>query len=604
MFRQLLFIALLAALGAGCYDLGQRGARAYERILADRVASGFEVLGHDWARIEADGLKLSIHGHAPDIDLHDQALASARAAVPLAQVVSYATATLAPPEHRDPVRIELLRDADGITLTGQTAGRPMRERMNAALTEDAPGIPVQDLTGIQAALPPRNWGPELGIASLAASRMPSAHIVIEPGQVMIDGRVAGEEEREALIAALIERAGEHVALDLNIRTPARVIAPFAFSASRSAGVGIRLERCAARSYEEQALLRTALGRAGIEHPPHACPVGLGGPGGDWPEAIAAGIEALASLPAGRIDIEYRDARLFAEAPTSGDEFETALEGLSATLPEGFSSTGEFLADDAETRAQLARERYWMQITQSPDGIIIAGLVPDEQARFAIETKANALYGVDHVSSSLAITGTAGPKGWRAAAMRLLALLRGVRDGEAELAGERAFLRGTIEQPVEARSLHDRALAGLPDQIVSTAFRVDLKAQHAAIPLPPPRCAADLNAANHSPSIEFAPGSAVINKDTTATLDRMAAILQRCAGLPIEIGGHTDSQGREELNLRLSQARAEAVWRALVERGVPPDQILAHGFGAEVPIASNDTAAGRARNRRIAFEPAK
>lgn len=603
MLRHLLFITLLAALGAGCYDLGQRGARAYERILTNRITSGFEVLGHGWARIQADGLKLSIHGHAPDIALHDQALASARAAAPLAEIISYATATLAPPEHRDPVRIELLRDEDGITLTGQTAGRSMRERMSAALAEDGPDIPVHDLTGIQAAMPPRNWGPELGIASLAASRMPSAYIVIEPGQVMIDGRAADEEERQSLITALIERAGEHIALDLSIRTPARVISPFAFSASRSAGAGIRLERCAARSYEEQALLRTELARAGIEYPPHACPVGLGGPSGDWPEAITAGVRALATLPAGRVDIEYRDARLFAEPPTSSSDFETALAAFAEALPEGFTSKGEVRADDAETRAKLARERYWMQIGRGADGITIAGLVSDEQAQAAIETEANALYGADHVNSSLNVTGMAAPKGWRAAAMRLLALLRGVQDGEAELAGERAFLRGTIEQPVEARALHDRALAGLPDQIVSTAFRIDLPAQHGAMKLPPPRCAADLNAANHAPSIEFAPGSAVIDQSSNATLDRMAAILRRCAGTPIEIGGHTDSQGREELNLRLSQARADAVWRALVERGVEPDRILAHGFGAEVPIATNDTAAGRARNRRIAFEPA-
>src|SRR5690625_7109205 len=73
VLRHLLFIALLAALGAGCYDLGQRGARAYERILTNRIASGFEVLGHDWARIQADGLKISIHGHAPDTAIHDPA---------------------------------------------------------------------------------------------------------------------------------------------------------------------------------------------------------------------------------------------------------------------------------------------------------------------------------------------------------------------------------------------------------------------------------------------------------------------------------------------------------------------------------------------------
>ena len=66
-------------------------------------------------------LKLELHGHAPDIFAQELALESARATAPIAQVVSFATATLSPPEHRDPVRVELHRDSRGITLIGQSA---------------------------------------------------------------------------------------------------------------------------------------------------------------------------------------------------------------------------------------------------------------------------------------------------------------------------------------------------------------------------------------------------------------------------------------------------------------------------------------------------
>jgi OOP family OmpA-OmpF porin len=546
---------------------------------------------------------LTLYGHAPDTFARDLALESARATAPLARVASYATATLAPPEHRDPVRVELLRDERGITLTGQTASRAMRERMIGALAEDGPGVAVQDLTGIQAAPPPRGWGPEVGVASLAASRLPNAYVVMEPGEVTIKGQAADEADRTALTDALLERAGEDVSLVLDIRIPARVIAPFGFSAYKDAGGGIRLERCAARSYEEQAALRERISAAGIEHPPNPCPVGLGGPGGDWVAAVAAGIAALSALPAGRIDVEYRDARLVGAPPTAPPAFEAALGAFRVELPEGFTGAGELRSDDVATRSGIAREQFWMHVRRTGEGIALAGKVPEATARIALETEARALFGTDEVDSALAVTGERPPAGWQGAALWLLDLLQRLPEGEAQLAGHRARIRGVVATPVDARALHERAVAGLPEHEVSTSFRVDLPAALTAIPLPPLRCAAELNRLNHAPAIDFATGSAVLTGESAKVLDKMAGILTRCSGAPVEIGGHTDAQGPEELNMRLSQARAEAVLDALVDRGVPPDRMVARGFGEEVPVTTNETEAGRARNRRIQFEPA-
>lgn len=67
---------------------------------------------------------------------------------------------------------------------------------------------------------------------------------------------------------------------------------------------------------------------------------------------------------------------------------------------------------------------------------------------------------------------------------------------------------------------------------------------------------------------------------------------------IRIEGHTDATGGSELNLRLSRERAEAVRDALVRLGIAADRITAVGMGEDFPIASNETAEGRARNRRV------
>jgi OOP family OmpA-OmpF porin len=82
------------------------------------------------------------------------------------------------------------------------------------------------------------------------------------------------------------------------------------------------------------------------------------------------------------------------------------------------------------------------------------------------------------------------------------------------------------------------------------------------------------------------------------LDRVAESLVAYPEVRVEVAGYTDSRGAKRTNLRLSQARAQAVRSYLVEKGVPVAQLTARGFGPANPIAPNATADGRARNRRV------
>jgi outer membrane protein OmpA-like peptidoglycan-associated protein len=67
---------------------------------------------------------------------------------------------------------------------------------------------------------------------------------------------------------------------------------------------------------------------------------------------------------------------------------------------------------------------------------------------------------------------------------------------------------------------------------------------------------------------------------------------------VEIEGHTDSTGSDELNQKLSTERAAAVQTYLLNQGVAETAVSARGLGKDSPIASNDTAAGRRQNRRV------
>jgi len=104
------------------------------------------------------------------------------------------------------------------------------------------------------------------------------------------------------------------------------------------------------------------------------------------------------------------------------------------------------------------------------------------------------------------------------------------------------------------------------------------------------------------NVNFDTGKAKILPESFATLDEVADILGRWPDLRIEIAGHTDSRGTDARNLALSQARASAVRDYLVNKfpELKPEQFTAKGYGETQPIATNTTALGRARNRRVEF----
>jgi len=111
----------------------------------------------------------------------------------------------------------------------------------------------------------------------------------------------------------------------------------------------------------------------------------------------------------------------------------------------------------------------------------------------------------------------------------------------------------------------------------------------------------LVAALNESKVKFASASADVPADMAPFLKRAAEDMKQLPpGHVLEIAGYTDSSGNPEHNVTLSQKRAEAVRDALIEDGVNPDMLVAKGYGSANPIASNDTPAGREKNRRIEY----
>ena len=101
-------------------------------------------------------------------------------------------------------------------------------------------------------------------------------------------------------------------------------------------------------------------------------------------------------------------------------------------------------------------------------------------------------------------------------------------------------------------------------------------------------------------LHFRPAKSVILKDSYPVLQQVAQVIKDAPTITVRIEGHTDNVGRVQTNMKVSQARADAVRDYLVQQGVNPKQLIAIGYGPTRPIASNTTRAGKLLNRRVEF----
>lgn len=101
-----------------------------------------------------------------------------------------------------------------------------------------------------------------------------------------------------------------------------------------------------------------------------------------------------------------------------------------------------------------------------------------------------------------------------------------------------------------------------------------------------------------PNIEFESGKTVLAAGGKQKLEAVVEFLANQESVTIDVFGHTDAQGKDSYNQTLSEGRAKAVMDYLVSRGISASRLSSKGFGETQPIASNETAEGRAQNRRV------
>lgn len=229
--------------------------------------------------------------------------------------------------------------------------------------------------------------------------------------------------------------------------------------------------------------------------------------------------------------------------------------------------------------------------EEPAKVVVAGTVPDEAARAAILGKLRDLYGAANIMDRLEVGGVVPPPNWMEYMTKLLnANLQQVHKGQLQVNGTQIAIKGNVANEALRQQVVSAMATSLnPTYTVDNGLIVAAGSAQTVL---------DKTLSNRV--VEFESGSATLTPIGRSILNEMAAAIKQIGTPQVQVIGHTDSSGNRLANVGLSLARANTVRAYLIEKGIPADSLSAVGSGPDHPVMTNDTAEGRAKNRRIEF----
>ena len=586
-----------AAAGVGAYFAAGLTVSWIENSSATAVEKRLALEGFDWASVQTDGLKVVLEGEAASEALRFKALAAAGQIVEAARVIDNFTITDSRPPVAPKFSVEILRNGKSISLIGLVPTKADNANFKDRVARIAGDLPVADFLETADYPVPDAWSSVISYGLLALERLEHSKISIGETQVTIEAIGESEAQKSKLLEELTRRTPADITSKIGISAPRPVITPFTLR-FRITADGASFDACSADSPEAAVQILAAAKAAGLAEEA-ACRQGLGVPSPLWSKAATQAIAALTKLGGGSVTLSDADVTLTAPAGTDPTLFDTITSRLDGDLPEVFALNPILLVapetpeDDAAIPEMVA--------TLSPEGQVqIRGPVISPRAQRTLQTFAYAVFGSEDVYLSTKLQDNL-PEGWMVRSLASLAGLSKLNSGIATVSPNAIDITGLTGRRSAktdiAQILIDRLGDGAEFELEVTYLE---ELDPLARMLNGAECVAEITDLASQNKIKFEPGSATLDGDSRDTVQAIAEVFERCLEAPIEIGGHTDSQGREEMNLNLSKGRAEAVLTALRGARVKLKSLTAEGYGETQPIADNGTAEGREANRRIEF----
>ena len=594
--------SLIAFAAAACLSvMGAWSASGWiEGRSAEVVRDSLEQEGHSWVAVDTDGLLVKLSGEAPDEATRFRIVTLAGRDVDPDRIVDQMdvrpTEEIAAPDFS----IELLRNNEGIFLIGLVPEDMDRSEIVAIIENLMGDGEVSDMLETADYPVPDGWNASIGYAMAVLQDLPRSKISATANQVTVRAISESLKDKRKIESELSRKAPDGLKLVLDISAPRSVISPFTLRLTLNEGIA-EFDACSSENEKSRERILTAARQAGFTGKIE-CAIGLGVPSPTWAEAVETSIGALSDLGAGSLTISDADITLVATDSTDQALFDRVIGELDAALPEVFSlhaTLPEKVIIDGSGESQGTPE---FVATRSPEGNVqLRGRLPDDRTKEIVGSFARARFGSEEVYLATRDDPEL-PRNWPIRVLASLEALAELDSGSVVVQPEYVEVKG-ISGKEDASDTISRLLADKlgESENFDVAIRYD-KLLDPTLNIPKPdECVDRLNKIVNAQKIIFEPSSAEIPEASQQTIDQMAEVVKLCDHVTIEIGGHTDSQGREIMNQNLSQQRADAVKSALSARRILTRNLQSKGYGETIPIADNKTEEGREANRRIEFK---
>ncbi|MEZ5872485.1 MAG: OmpA family protein [Nitratireductor sp.] len=569
----LIAIALLTAL-AGMLRSGP--------VEKDLTAKAGEALSqsHSWASVELDGRDLKLSGLAPSEEAIAEATKIADDAYDV-RVVDASAVKLLPLQ--SPYSVSAVKDGEKVTLTGFAPSAEMREQIASTLAAALPGANIDNKLELARGMP-QGLDNLAGFGMAQLAGLTSGEVTLSDTALSVSGQAASFDAYDAVTGSLSGKlpAGGTLA-SLDIKPP--LVETYAFNAEKTAE-GIVLDGYVPSMAVRDNLVAAA--RSSADNVVDNLRLATGEPSG-FGDVAAFGLGQLGNFSTGSVSLTGLDLSVQGKAKDTAS-YDNATAALAGTIPGGFKLAS------SDIRQPVIDPYVWSM--SKADGVLtVGGYVPDANtAALAIDAAKARNASATAVTDNQKV-GTGAPTDFAGAMSVAIHSLSRLASGKADIKGADVTVTGEALTGFAANEIRARVAKGLPPGYTGKA---EITVRSTPQFVTSDACQTALTGILANDTIQFESGKSAIKQDSFGLLDRLAFEARRCPEQRVEIGGHTDSDGSDEANLKLSQERAEAVRDYLVRSGVLFSRLIAKGYGEADPVADNSTAEGKAKNRRIDF----
>ena len=554
---------------------------------------------NSWAQVEVDGLQVTISGKALNESQRLKTIKFLQTAL-LPSLITDRTSIQIPVYiTKENLRLIIIKDNNNISVIGLVPNKSYRESIVSKISR-YPNVKISvGINNDENTKVPSAWLSDLKLVADSLSLFSQGTISINSEKINITILSSNNDETKKLKQNLSQKTQLRPNFLVDIVTPKTLISPYSFEYFIDENIGA-ISTCSVETLSDQNTVVALAKKFPLALIPN-CEIGIGTPSLNWINTVQAAMSLLQEIGEGSIKFSDLEIKLLLKKKDPKIEILKLIEKFEQTLPKEFkfySTLNKSISEkEAETKQPLE-----IKITKSSlNKINITGHLNTELEKQIIKSYAKAIFAESTINLNINFTKSTSINFVRISAIAMEAL-KELYSGTLIVQKNKIKLTGRVSSEMSANKAQEYLKNMLAENnLIETDITFDKSLSPVILVMTPEDCVKNINEILKKEKIVFEPASTAIKGSSRLAIKKIATVVKKCENVRMEIGGHTDSQGRKAMNLNLSQLRADAVKAALLSRKVLVKKLVPVGYGETLPIADNQTEEGREINRRIEFK---